>query len=223
MKRKIVTLIKVLSFFIPACILFASCKKEHARKPFKLSSETFYRISPKMPETISINGANYVGFAFFPGGGVGTASYLGDIKMYFNQQVYGESSEAPPLGSVAAPVIDVLNYPILGGPLPLIQPGDFTELAVLNSTLQLPSNISGMIVNTVIYNRQGDALFFSAITGAGATFPISQTVVGFNGRASIVGGRGKFVNALGGVDYNGTFSSVNPNDATFDMEGWISY
>ncbi|MEO5996974.1 MAG: hypothetical protein ABIN89_09580 [Chitinophagaceae bacterium] len=223
MKRTIMRLIKVLSFVIPACILLASCKKELDRKPFKLTSETFYRISPKTPETISINGANYVGFAFFPGGGEGTASYLGDIKIYFNQQVYGESSEAPPLGSVAAPIKDVLNYPILGGPLPLIQTGDFAELAVFHSTLPLPSIISGMIVNTVIYNRQGDALFLSAITGAGATFPISQTVVGFNGRAWIVEGRGKFKNSSGEVDYHGSFSLVNPDDATFDMDGWISY
>lgn len=71
--------------------------------------------------------------------------------------------------------------------------------------------------------RRGDAVFTSAINGVGSTFPLSETRVGFTGKASIVGGRGKFVSAVGELDFSGSFSLVNPNDAAYNADGWISY
>jgi hypothetical protein len=81
----------------------------------------------------------------------------------------------------------------------------------------------GHVVNSVLVNQKGDAVFLAAITGSGSTFPISATVIGFNGKALIVGGRGKFGKAVGEVDYEGFFNVENANDAGFNVEGWISY
>jgi len=203
--------------------LLPSCKKDIEKKPFNLTSNTFYRISPIEPVPLVVNEVTYVSTAFFPGGGPGTASYIGEMNTYFNQQVYSESAEAPPLGSVAAPVTDIPSYPLLVGPLALIQAGDFTDLASIISSLRLPESIHGKIVSTIIYNSRGDAVFLSAISGAGSTFPISETVVGFNGKALITGGRGRFANAIGEIDYEGRFSVVNPNDANYNAEGWIDF
>jgi hypothetical protein len=223
MQKSMVSFIKRWSFIVPLIFLFTSCEHEVSKKPFQVREKTFYRISPKMPEPIVINGVSYVGFAFFPGGGTGTATHMGNIKTFFNQQVYSASVEQPPLGSVGAPVKDVPAYPVIGGPLPLIQKGDFAELATLNATLQIPSSVNGKIINSVIYDTKGDAIFTSSINGIGATFPLSETRVGFTGKALIVGGRGKFANAVGEIDFSGSFSLVNPNDADYNADGWISY
>ncbi len=148
---------------------------------------------------------------------------MGDVTIYFNQLTYTDALDAPPAGSVAAPVTAIPGYPIFGGPLPLIQQGDFTELASVISALNIPANVYDKIVNSVIYNDDGDAVFLTAIAGTGGTFPISKSLVGFNGKAKIVGGRGKFSHAEGELDYDGYFNITNPNDAEYNAEGWISY
>lgn len=55
------------------------------------------------------------------------------------------------------------------------------------------------------------------------TYPVSPTVVGFNGKAVIIGGSGKFKRAVGEIDYDGTFDVANANSATYHAKGWISY
>jgi hypothetical protein len=170
-----------------------------------------------------VNGITYAGFAYFPGSGSGNVSHLGNATVYFNQLTYGTAPDAPPAGSVGAPVKDIPGYPVTGAPLPLIQAGDFTGLSSLIALLNIPTSIQGKIVNTVLSNNKGDAIFLSAITGSGATFPLSPTKIGFNGKALIVTGRGKFRYAAGEVDYNGYFDVVNANDAAFNADGWINY
>ena len=125
--------------------------------------------------------------------------------------------------SVAAAVADIPGYPVTGAPLPLIQANDFSELSTAISTLGIPATISNLLINQVIFNEKGDAIFLSAITGSGSTFPISSTIVGFNGKALIVTGRGKFAKASGEVNYSGYFNVTNANDAGYNAEGWISY
>jgi hypothetical protein len=213
---------KLLVVFSALLLVLGSCKQDIDRKPFKVHEQTWYRIAPIPPVDVMVNGTAYVGTSFFPGGGTGNATHMGNIRNYFNQLVYSSSYEGAPLGSVAAPVRNIPSYPFLG-PLPLIQPGDFTELAALNTSLQIPETIQGKIVNSVIYNKKGDAVFTSSITGIGGTFPISATRIGFNGKALIVGGRGKFANAVGEIDFQGSFSLTDPNDAEYSAEGWISY
>jgi hypothetical protein len=83
--------------------------------------------------------------------------------------------------------------------------------------------VHGAIVNGVFYDRKGDAIFTSAITGSGGTFPISKTLVGFNGKGIIVGGRGKFEHAAGAFNYDGYFNTADANDAGYNADGWIAY
>lgn len=110
-----------------------------------------------------------------------------------------------------------------GGPLPLIQPGDFTPFDTANNSLHAPASVYNQIINSVLYNKKGDAIFTSALTGTGSTFPVSETVVGFNGKGIIVGGRGKFKHAIGEFDYSGYFSLANPNDAEYNADGRLDY
>lgn len=206
-------------------VFLNSCKKDEIKKSFKADFKTFYRIAPTDPVPVAVNGANYIGFANFPGGGPGNATYIGNCKMYFNQLVYTDPKipGAPPLGSVNAVLVDILNYPVTGAPLPLIQAGDFNGLIDANKKYHIPADIRDKIINQVIYDDKGNALFTSAIKGSGATFPISETLVGFNGKGIIVGGRGKFHGTRGEFDYHGQFNIANPNDAEYHLDGWICY
>ena len=217
--------LRLLTVLIAVSLMASSCKREKDfnKKPFKIRTSTWYRVSPTAPTPIVVNGTTYAGFAYFPGGGSGDVSHLGNATIYFNQLAYGTAPDAPPAGSVAAPIKDVPGYIITGAPLPLIQAGDFTPLAGAVSSLNIPAAVFEKIINTVLYNNKGDAIFLSATTGSGATFPISETIVGFNGKALIVTGRGKFRHAAGEVDYSGYFNLVDANDAEFNADGWISY
>jgi hypothetical protein len=217
--------IQLLTALIACSLFLSSCKQDHDihKRAFKASTKTWYRVSPTTPTPITVNGTTYAGFAHFPGGGSGNATHIGNCNIFFNQLVYGTSPQAPPAGSVAAPVKDVPGYPVTGAPLPLIQADDFSALSTAVSSLHIPASVHEKIVNAVFYNNKGDAIFLSAITGSGATFPISETKVGFNGKALVVTGRGKFRHAVGEVDFNGYFNVVNPNDAEYNVDGWISY
>jgi hypothetical protein len=222
MKKSIYPLAKAITL-IGVVIWLASCKKELGNRNFQVSTKTWYRISPIEPIPVIVNGTTYYGVTYFPGGGTGTATHMGNVTIYFNQLTYSTAPEAPPAGSIAAPLVDVPDYTVLGGPLPLIQAGDFTELGAINAAFEVPESVSGNIINSIIYNEKGDAVFFSAITGSGSTFPITQTLIGFDGKAKIVGGRGKFANATGEVDYEGNFDLTNANNAEYNAEGWIRY
>ncbi len=218
---------RFLTALVMCSLILTACEQENKihKKPFKLVSKTWYRVSPTAPVPLLVNGTTYTGFAHFPGGGKGNATHLGECVEYFNQLAYNTSGspQEPPLGSVAAPVAEVTTYPVFGAPLPLIQAGDFNPLSFAISSLNIPPTVLDKVVNTVLYNKKGDAIFLSAITGSGATFPISATQVGFNGKALIVTGRGKFRNAIGEVNYNGYFNVADANDAEFNAEGWIAY
>jgi hypothetical protein len=82
--------------------------------------------------------------------------------------------------------------------------------------------VQGLVVNAVLVSKNGNAVFTSAITGSGSMFPISAARVGFNGKAYITGGRGKFEKAIGEIDYEDSFNINDPNDAEYNAECWIS-
>lgn len=85
MQKSMVLLEKLSLFIFSLSFLLTSCEPEivnHFRR-----EKTFYRVSPKTPDPVIINGVTYVGSAYFPGGGTGTATHMGNIKTYFNQQV----------------------------------------------------------------------------------------------------------------------------------------
>lgn len=214
---------KAVILLLCSLALITSCKKSIQKQDFKIRSTTWYRISPTAPSEIMVNGEKKTGFAYFPGSGSGEATFLGNGSLYFNQLVYSTTGNQPPEGSVGAPVSAVPGYPLTGGPLPLTQPGDFTSLAAVVSSLNLPDAINGQVINSIIVNKSGDAIFTSAVTGSGSTFPISNVLVGFNGTATIVGGRGKFLHAKGEIKYEGFFDVVNPDHAGYDADGWIEF
>ena len=216
---------KLFITLVIGSIFASSCKhdKDIKKKPFKIRTDTWYRIAPVAPFPIVVNGITYSALAYFPGGGTGNASHMGAFTTFFNQLTSGTSPEAPPAGSVAVAIKDVPSYPITGAPLPLIQAGDFTELSSAISTLNIPETVYQKLINQVLYNKKGDAIFISAINGTGGTFPISDTKVGFNGKALIVTGRGKFSHATGEVDYYGYYNVADASDAEYNADGWIDY
>lgn len=222
--------IKLSVLFLGLALLVISCSKERQstnRLPFKANTNTWYRIAPIEPSTVNVNGNNYFIFAYVPGGGEGNATHMGNVKTYFNQLAFTSVLPPPPTppspeGSLVAAVIDVITYPIFGAPLPLIQAGDFSGLSAINASLNIPEQLNGKIVNTFFYNAKGDAVFISNSTVSIIT-PVSPTRSDFSGKALIVGGRGKFANAVGEVDFKGWFNPNNPNQAGYGVDGWISY
>ena len=188
-------------FLLLLICLISSCNKSPLpKKEFKLTAKTFYRISPISPVPVNVNGVDYVGFAHFPGGGQGQATHMGQVTIYYNQLSYGLSPDAPPVGSLGAPITDVPGYQVTGGPLPLIQSEDFMQLADLSNQMNIPDQVFEHVINLVIYAKNGDALFTSAIEGTSSTFPLSAGIVGFKGKALILGGRGKLNKAVGEID-----------------------
>lgn len=171
------------------CIFF-SCKKENKqqKRAFKPTTETWYRISPAQPQWLSINGANYLGIIYFPGGGQGWATHLGNCKIFFNQLAYIQPPDDKIAGSIAAALTDISSYLVAG---------DFTELSSAITALGIPEKVDGKIVNSVIHNKLGEAVFLSALAGSGSNFPISPTKIGYNGKGLIVGGSGRFAHATG--------------------------
>ncbi len=226
-------------FVICAALILVSggCKKEMAAdtalnqqslravvtRPFKMTSETWYRISPTVPAAVP-GIPNHLSFANVPGGGTGNATHMGHILTWFNQLAYSPNGQNPPSGTVAAPVLAAINYPVLfpGAPLPLIQPGDFEPLATANSWLNIPAVVDGYYVWTVIYNDKGDAVFLSA-TSASTTIIESPTRINFSGEGRFAGGRRKFENATGTYQFTGYFNPQDANDAGFSVEGAITF
>jgi len=170
-----------------------------------------------------VNGVTYVSLSNLVVGGDGTASALGEIKSYANTLAYGTGVEAPPSGAIGAPVTEIPGYPILGAPLPLIQAGDFDGVPAILSEFNVPANVQGHVINLVLYNNTGDAIFIFNIMGTGTSTPVSATVGGYTNETLIVGGAGKFIHAIGKLDNTGTFSFIAPYDGQDNYEGWISY
>ena len=226
--------------FMPLCVAvcFSACKKEVADsptvpteahkashhnkyKPFKMSSKTFPRINPFAPFALK-EPAGMKAYANAVGWGFGYATDMGKISNWFNQLVYSESGADPAFGTALAPIADALKYPVLGGPLPLIQKNDFDRLHKANKWLKVPVSVNGMIVNSVIYNDKRDALFTSLTTDSKIVF-VSPTRINFSAEGKFVGGRGKFANAKGTYTQTGYFNPQNFNEAEYHIEGRIAW
>ncbi|MEJ5963450.1 hypothetical protein [Pedobacter immunditicola] len=216
--------------FVPlfAAVLFSACDKEEnddpvrvVDQPFTMTSATHPRISPIAPKPLE-GQPTMIAYANAAGSGTGTATEMGEIKNWFNQLVYSPTGANPPTGSALAPIVEALNYPVLGAPLPLIQENDFDELREANTWIDIPVAVDGDIVNSVIYNDKGDAIFTSLTTDSKLT-PASPTRVNFSAEGKFVGGRGKFANATGTYTHTGFFNPENFNEAGYNIEGKISY
>ena len=223
--KKLHLSIKIISVVFIVVFLFTSCKHDQPilKQHFKVSITTWYRVSPAAPLPVVINGITYVGLDNLPVGGDGNATAMGNIKSYANVLAYGTDVKSPPVGSIGAPVNEIPGYPILGAPLPLIQAGDFDAVPAILAEFHVPDNVQGNVVNLVLFNNTGDALFLSNIPGTGTSTPVSSTVGGYTNETLIVGGAGKFIHAIGKLDNTGTFSFIAPYDGQDNYEGWISY
>ena len=193
------------------------------KQHFKVSITTWYRVSPTAPLPVVVNGITYVSLSNLVVGGDGNATAMGNIKSYANTLAYGPDVKAPPAGAIGAPVNEIPGYPILGGPLPLIQPGDFDGLPAILAEFNVPTNVLGNVINLVLYNDKGDALFLSNIPGTGTSSTISSTVGGYTNETLILGGAGKFIHATGELHNTGQFSFIAPYDGQDNYDGWIIY
>ncbi len=192
-------------------------------KPFKMNAKTWYRISPTTPAPVP-GMAGQISFANVPGGGWGTATQMGNIGTWFNQLAYSPDGQQPPAGTIAAPLHDAHDYPVVypGAPLPLIQPNDFAPLEIILGWLQLPAEVDGHVVWSVLYNHRGDAVFLSTTTPS-TTVVESATRINFSGDGIFVGGRGKFENARGTYHFTGFFNPRDANDAGYSIDGSITH
>lgn len=223
--RKFLPSAKIISFVFTVVFLFSSCKHDQpiVKQHFKVSLTTWYRISPTAPSPVVVSGVTYISLANLVVGGDGTASAMGNIKSYANTLAYGTDAEAPPVGSIGAPVYEIPGYPILGAPLPLIQPGDFDGVPAILAEFNVPTKVLGNVINLVLYNNKGDALFLSNIPGTGTSSTISSTVGGYTNETLILGGAGKFLHAAGKLDNTGQYSFIAPYDGQDNYDGWITY
>jgi hypothetical protein len=223
--RKLYLSAKMISIVFTVVFLSTSCKhdKPVIKQHFKISITNWYRVSPTAPTPVVVDGITYVSSANLVVSGDGTAAGMGDIKSYGNVLAYTTDVEAPPAGSIGAPVYDIPGYPILGAPLPLIQTGDFDGVPAVIADFHVPSSVLGNVINLVLYNNKGDALFLSNIPGTGTSTPISPTVGGYTNETLILGGAGKFIHATGKLDNSGHFSFIAPYDGLDNYDGWIIY
>ena len=231
---------KSFVFVSMACLLLSACTKDMAKKdklvevtekaagkskkvtvPFKMKSDTWYRFVLLTNFTPLEEDDTKLGFAHVPGGGTGNATHMGNIETWFNQLAYNPDANFNPEGSVGASVSIFasappdnffLNYP----------EGDFDALIAANSWLNIPATVDGKIVNAVIYNHKGDAVFTANTTPSVTQF-ISPTRVNFSGKGVFVGGRGKFAQATGTFGFTGYFNPQNPEDAGYYLDGSITY
>jgi hypothetical protein len=203
-------------------------KGEKAARAFKANTKTRYRFAPILGPAIPVvvDGVTYDGTAYVPGDGLGNATHMGRVTTYFNQLSYvpqgADPVTTPPAGSVAAPVADVPSYPFFLPPPPPGQPIDFTRLAGLVTSLPIPSEIDGLVINTMFVNDKNEAVF-GAYVGSNFIRPESPTRFVFGGKGRFMGGTGKFTGASGEFDYLGYFNPQNQDDAEYTVDGWIKY
>jgi hypothetical protein len=216
---------KIVFIVFTVVLLFTSCKHDQpiVKQHISLSITTWYRVSPAAPTPVVVNGVTYVGLANLVVSGDGADAVVGNFKSYANTLAYGADVESAPVGSIGAPVTDIPGYPILGAPLPLIQAGDFDGVPAVLTEFNVPTKVLGNVINLVLYNNKGDAIFLSNIPGTGTSTPISATVGSYTNETLILGGSGRFIHATGKLHNTGQFSFIAPFDGQDNYDGWITF
>lgn len=134
--------------------------------------------------------------AWYPGGGGGALTQLGNCATFFNQ--YASLGPAG-LTTVGAPVNQFFS----------------SQLGLAG--LQVPA-----AVTTIFYTSSGKSIWCQAI-GASSTQPVSPTRIEFITQLKIIGGTGRFHSAEGQASLKGFFNPQNTEDAGFTVDGWIEY
>ncbi|MDQ3017198.1 MAG: hypothetical protein M3R25_10845 [Bacteroidota bacterium] len=165
------------------------------RRAYRDNFDTWYNFVPDFAG--GWNPMNPAPFpAWYPGGGDGNATHLGNAKTFFNQYV---TFIFPNVVSLHAPVTMLFA----------------AELAAAGYT-GIPDE-----VGSIVYDNKGNSIWFheNGITSV----PVSPTRVEFSGSSLIIGGTGKFEGATGEVAISGYFNPQDQQDAGYGQEGWIEY
>ncbi len=184
-----------LSAAEPEFTLDHQSHKEAGRRAFKAKLDTWYQFVPDIA-----NGwiPDYGPFlAWYPGGGSGHVTHIGNARCFFNQYV---PFTPPNFSSVAAPVTMFFNAELIAEGYPGV-----------------PETVS-----SIVYDTKGNSVWFQAVGGTSVT-QTSPTHIAFTGTLNVIGGTGKFEAASGEVAISGYFNPQDQQDAGFDLNGWISY
>lgn len=167
--------------------------RSNQRRPFKGTFTTFYNFIPDVANGWTPpNPAP----AWYPGGGSGNLTHLGNSNTFFNQYaVLGPNG----LQTLAAPVNMFFA----------------SELQAVGLTI--PNNVT-----TIFYKDNGKSIWCEAI-GASTSVPVSPTRIEFTAQLKIIGGTRQFSCAKGEVTLYGYFNPQNNQDAGFEVDGWIKY
>jgi hypothetical protein len=164
-----------------------------AKRPFKGSFGTYYNFVPDFANGWAPpNPAP----AWYPGGGTGNLTHVGNCQTLFNQYAtFGPGG----LQSIGAPVNMFFA----------------SQLAAAGYTV--PNTVT-----TIFFHQQGKSVWSQAV-GISTTVPVSPSRVEFTASHIIIGGTKQFAGATGEYVISGFFNPQNPNEAGFSVDGWITY
>ena len=120
--------------------------------------------------------------AFYPGTGVGNATYMGEAYSFINQK-----AELGPQGPVT-----------VGAPVTMFSADKLAEFGLTN----IPDEVSSLTTD-----GKGNTIYFKNILNV--TTPVSPTRINFTADVEIIGGTGKFKTASGKGKVVGFFNPGN--------------
>ena len=174
----------------------SAAKVDHqVKRPYKDRFDTWFQFIPDFANGWDPQHPTPF-LAWYPGGGSGNATHMGNANVYFNQYV---PFNPPFFSSVHAPVNLFFS----------------AELAAAG--LGSLSND----VSSVVFDGKGNSVWLHQVSNS--TTPVSDIRVEFTGTSTIIGGSGKFAGASGEVTLNGYFNPQDQQDAAVSADGWILY
>jgi hypothetical protein len=196
----------LLAFILPGCSketpstlsqhVSSPAKTDHAvKRDYKDHFDTWFQFVPDIEN--GWDPQNPTPFlAWYPGGGTGNATHIGNAHTFFNQYV---PFNPPLFSSVHAPI------------------NMFFAQQLMAAGIEPLSND----VSSIVYDMKGNSIWFHQ--NSNSTVPVSASRIEFTGTSSIIGGSGKFAGANGEVMLKGYFNPMDNDDAAVSADGWIRY
>ena len=174
----------------------SSAKTDHqVKRAYKDRFDTWFQFVPDFAN--GWDPQNPTPFlAWYPGGGSGNATHMGNAQIYFNQYV---PFNPPFFSSVHAPVNLFFSAELAAAGLGAL----------------------GDDVSSVVYDGKGNSIWLHQTSNS--TTPVNDARIEFTGISAIIGGTGKFAGASGEVNLKGYFNPQNQQDAAVSADGWILY